>query len=245
MTGGSDRLVVVTGASRGLGLAVAARCAQAGFRIVGASRTASDGFRELAERYQNRVWFRPFDLGRPDTHHAWVRAVEADHGLLYGLVNNAALGVDGVLATMHESRIDEVLRVNLHGTIVLTQYAVRSMLIARSGRIVNVASIIASTGFSGLSVYGATKAGLLGFTRSLAREVGREHITVNAISPGYLATEMSSALGPAQLESVVRRSPLGQLATLDDVASGVLYLLSAEAARVTGINLTIDAGSSV
>lgn len=240
-----DKLVIVTGASCGLGLAIASRCADAGFRVVGASRKPSDAFSELAARHPDQVWFRPLDLGQADGHHQWAGSVEKKFGPVYGLVNNAAIAHDGVLATMHDSQIEELIQVNITGTIVLTKYVVRSMLLQRTGRVINIASIIASTGFNGLSVYGATKAALLGFTKSLAREVGRVRITVNTISPGYMATGMSAGLTPDKLDSIIRRSPLHELAEVGDVAAAVVYLLSPEADRVTGIDLTIDAGSTI
>lgn len=238
-------LIVVTGASRGLGLEIAKVCAEAGYRVVGASRKPSDAFTALSQAYPNRVAFHPLDLGDTSKLHDWVRVVEKEHGAPYGLVNNAAIAHDGVLATMHESQIEELIRVNVTGTILLTKYMVRPMLVRRKGRIINIASIIATTGFNGLSVYGATKSALLGFTRSLAREVGRARITVNAVSPGYMATEMSSGLNEEKLKSIVRRSPLGQLAEVGDVAGAVRYLLSSDAERVTGIDLTVDAGSTI
>jgi 3-oxoacyl-[acyl-carrier protein] reductase len=241
----SDKLVIVTGASRGLGLAIASRCADTGFRVVGASRKLSDAFSNMAVRHPDRVWFRPLDLGHTDGHHEWARAVDKEFGPIYGLVNNGAVAHDGVLATMHGSQIEEMIRVNIVGTVLLTKYVVRSMLLQRAGRIINIASIIASTGFNGLSVYGATKAALIGFTKSLAREVGRARITVNTISPGYMMTEMSGRLTPDKIESIIRRSPLHELTQVEDVAAAVGYLLSPEADRITGIDLTIDAGTTI
>ena len=238
-------LIVVTGASRGLGLEIANFCAAAGYRVVGASRKPSDAFEALSEAHKDRVWFKPLDLGDLQSLHQWAREVENQYGAPYGLVNNAAIANDGVLATMHESQIEELVRVNVTGTITLTKYMVRPMLVRRRGRIINIASIIATTGFNGLSVYGATKSALLGFTRSLARELGRAAITVNAVSPGYMATEMSAGLTDEKLKSIVRRSPLGQLAEVGDVAGAVEYLLSSGANRITGIDLTVDAGSTI
>ncbi|MGC4016777.1 MAG: SDR family oxidoreductase [Luteolibacter sp.] len=238
-------LVIVTGASRGLGLAICRGLAAKGYRVVGASRKNSAEFMRLEEDLPSQVFFRPLDLGVTGGHHQWLREIEKEFGSLYALVNNGAMAHDGVLATMHETQIEELIQVNLTGTIILTKYALRSMLPQRRGRVVNIASIIASTGFNGLSVYGATKAALLGFTRSLAREVGRANITVNAISPGYMQTEMSAGLTPDKLESIIRRSPLRKLASVEDVAAGVEYLLSDGAASITGIDLTIDAGSTI
>ena len=238
-------LIVVTGASRGLGLEIAKVCANAGYRVVGASRKPSEAFAALSEAHPDQVYFHPLDLGNLAGLHKWTREIEKHHGAPYGLVNNAATAHDGVLATMHESQIEKIIRVNVTGTILLTKYMIRPMLVRQTGRIINIASIIATTGFNGLSVYGATKSALLGFTRSLAREVGRARITVNAVSPGYMATEMSSGLNEEKLQSIVRRSPLGQLAEVGDVAGAVNYLLSPEASRITGIDMTVDAGSTI
>ena len=118
------------------------------------------------------------------------------------------------------------------------------MLSAREGRIINIASIIATTGFTGLSVYAATKAGLIGFTKSLAREIGKGGITVNCVSPGFMETEMTENIDPEKLDSIRRRSPLGKFATATDVANAVAFLLSDTASSITGTNLTVDAGST-
>jgi len=239
------KLIVVTGASRGLGLAIATHLAEQGYRVLGASRKETPEFEALAKKHGGCVFFRPLDLGDLKSLHQWAQAVDQEFGDVYGLVNNAAIAYDGVLATMHETQIEDIIQVNVTGTIILTKYLIRPMLVNRKGRIINIASIIASTGFNGLSVYGATKSALLGFTRSLAREVGRAKITVNAISPGYMATEMSSGLNDEKLKSIMRRSPLNELAEVDDVAGAVGYLLSEQAARVTGIDMTVDAGSTI
>lgn len=239
------KLVIVTGATRGLGLAIASKCAEAGFRVVGASRKSSEAFSELQALYPDRVAFHALDLGRTDRHHEWAKTIEVKFGPVYGLVNNAAISHDGVLATMHSSEIEELVSVNITGTIVLTKYLLRSMLVQQTGRIINIASIIASTGFSGLSVYAATKGALLGFTKSLAREVGRAHVTVNTISPGYLATDMSAGLTADKVQTIIRRSPLGELADVGDVSAAVVYLLLPQASRITGIDFVIDAGSSI
>jgi 3-oxoacyl-[acyl-carrier protein] reductase len=218
-----SKLIIVTGASRGLGLAISQRLAASGYRVVGASRKISPAFETLINESEGRVAFRPLDLGQTKGHHEWVRAVEKEFGAIYGLINNGATAHDGVLATMHESQIEELIQVNVLGTIILTKYALRSMLPKRCGRVINIASIIGSTGFNGLSVYGATKSALLGFTRSLAREVGRANITVNTVSPGYMETDMSAGLTPDKLETIIRRSPMRTLVSVADVAGTVAY----------------------
>jgi 3-oxoacyl-[acyl-carrier protein] reductase len=238
------RTILVTGASRGLGLAIAARLLQeTDTRIAAVARSETDDFRALADAHPDRLVLFRQDLAELDALHGLVREVTAAMGPLYGLVNNAAIGLDGLLATQHASDISRVLRLNLESPILLTKYACRSMLTVGTGRIVNVGSIIASTGFSGLSVYGATKAGLEGFTRSLARELGRAKITVNCLAPGYMETDMTAGLTEDKLASVRRRAPLG-LPKPEDVAGAVAYLMSPEAAMVTGTVMTVDGGST-
>lgn len=237
------RNVLVTGASRGLGLAIARQAVADGFKVLAMSRRTSDGLEALAKE-SGQVVHVSHDLSDVEGLHNLVRKLDKEHGRLYGLVNNAALGRDGVLATMHESQIEELVRVNLLGSILLAKYAVRSMLLGGEGRIVNVSSIIAQTGFNGLSVYAATKAGLIGFTKSLARELGKAKITVNAVAPGYMQTDMTAGISAENLERIRRRSPLGRLAHVDEVASTVTFLLGSSAAAMTGTVVTVDAGAT-
>jgi 3-oxoacyl-[acyl-carrier protein] reductase len=238
--------VLVTGGTRGLGLAITRQLAAQGYHVIATGRHLSDELEALTvgPLPAGRVSFAPLDLSAPETIHTFVRQTIKQHGRLYGLVNNAAIGRDGVLATMHESQIEELVRVNVLSAILLTKYACRSMLVQREGRIVLVASIVASRGFNGLSVYAATKAALVGFARSLARELGKAHITVNTVSPGYLETDMTRSINPDQLDSIRRRTALGRLATVDDVAHAVTHLLSPQAAAITGTDVVVDAGSS-
>jgi 3-oxoacyl-[acyl-carrier protein] reductase len=242
------RSVLVTGGSRGLGLAIAKGLAGAGYSVIAVARKKSKevtaAIAESARARQGALHFVPFDLGKIDEIPDFVRGLRKEFGPLFGLVNNAALGHDGVLATMHNSRIEELVRVNTLSPIVLSKYVVRAMMSEGAGRIVNVASIVGFTGYSGLSAYAATKASMLGFTRSLAREVGRLGITVNAVAPGFLATEMTHGLAGEQRQQVTRRSALRRLAEVDDVANAVEYLLSDKARNISGTVLTIDAGAT-
>ena len=237
------RTVVVTGVSRGLGLAIATRMAGDGYKVVGMSRNKGDAYEDLMSRLPGQVEFQPLDLSDIDSIAGVARETTKKSGPVYGLVNNAGIGLDGVLATMLQTDLDRVFRTNLLGPITLTKHIMRSMLSKREGRIVNVSSIVASTGFHGLSVYAATKAGLEGFTRSLSREAGKRNITVNCVAPGYMETEMMAGFPSEKLESLRRRAPLG-LPHPEHVAGAISYLLKPEACTITGTVLTVDGGSS-
>jgi 3-oxoacyl-[acyl-carrier protein] reductase len=166
-------------------------------------------------------------------------------GAIYGLVNNAGMSTDGALALTSTAKIEQVLRLNTLSPIVLTKYVVRSMMAdGGGGRIVNISSILASTGYTGLSVYAATKASLVGFTRSLAREVGRAGINVNAVAPGFVDTEMTKGLTAEQRQKIERRSALNRLVNVEDVAETVHFLLSEQSRNITGTVMTVDAGNT-
>ena len=242
------RKVIVTGGSRGLGLAIVRRLICEGYGVIAVARQMNDQLAstlEHAERsHPGCLQFRPFDLAEVQAIPTFVKTLRKEGGPIYGLVNNAALGTDGALAIMHNSQIERLIRVNTLSPIILTKYVVRHMMADGGGRIVNVASIVAATGYSGLSVYSATKASLIGFTRSLAREVGRLGVNVNAVAPGFLDTEMTQGMDGERREQVARRSALHRFAEVDDVADAVEFLLGSKAKSITGTVLTVDAGST-
>jgi 3-oxoacyl-[acyl-carrier protein] reductase len=242
------RKVIVTGGSRGLGLAIVRRLICEGYGAIAVARQMNDQLAaavDHAERsHPGSLHFMPFDLGEVDEIPNFVKNVRRDFGPIYGLVNNAAIGTDGALAIMHNSHIERLIRVNTLSPIILTKYVVRHMMADGGGRIVNVASIVGFTGYSGLSVYSATKASLIGFTRSLAREVGRRGVNVNAVAPGFLDTQMTQGLDGERREQVARRSALRRLPEVDDVADAVEFLLGTKAKGITGTVLTVDAGST-
>lgn len=242
------RSVIISGASRGVGLAVAKRLASEGYRAIAVARRAGEALpaaiAEAEAAGLGEIVFRPFDLSNVDDIGAFVRGLRAEFGAPHGLVNNAALGTDGLLANMHLSQIEALVRLNTLSPIVLTKFVARAMMAAGQGRIVTISSIIASTGYSGLSVYGATKASMIGFTKSLAREVGRLGVTVNAVAPGFMVTEMTEGLGEDGREQVVRRSALRRLPETEDVAAMVAYLMGDGGRNITGTVLTIDAGNT-
>lgn len=244
----TPRNVLVTGASRGLGLGIARKLTAVGYRVIAVARSKSKEINETiaeAERGNRApLYFAPFDLGKIEQIPDLVKQLRKEFGPLYGLVNNAAVGHDGALAVMHNAKIEELVRLNTLSPIVLTKYVVRSMMSEGVGRVVNVASITGFTGYSGLAAYAATKASMLGFTRSLAREVGRLGINVNAVAPGFLDTDMTHGLAGEQRQRVLRRSALRRLADVEDVANAVEFLLGDNARSISGTVLTVDAGAT-
>jgi 3-oxoacyl-[acyl-carrier protein] reductase len=242
------RNVIVTGASRGVGLSVAERLAAAGYRVIGVARKENGGLTKAIKAADKagagEIVFVPFDLSDVDAIPELVRTLKAEHGPVWGLVNNAGIGTEGLLSTMHNSQIEQLVRLNTVSPIVLTKYVVRSMMSEGEGRIVNMSSIIASTGYNGLSVYGATKASLVGFTKSLAREVGRVGVTVNAVAPGFMDTDMTDGLGEDGRAKIEKRSALRRLAEVEDVAATVEFLLGDGGKNITGTVITVDAGNT-
>jgi 3-oxoacyl-[acyl-carrier protein] reductase len=242
------RNVLVTGGSRGLGLGIVRRLAQSGYRAIAVARKMNDQLSsaiEDAERTRpGSLAFARCDLADIEKLPELVKTLRKQHGPIYGLVNNAAMSFDGSLALMRNSQIEQLVRVNTLSPILLTKYVVRVMMADGGGRIVNIASIMGFTGYSGLSVYGATKASLIGFTRSLAREVGRMGVNVNAVAPGFLETDMTQGMTDAQRKQVAGRSALRRMPEVDDVSNAVEYLLGDGGRNISGTVLTIDAGAT-
>ena len=238
------RNVLVTGASRGTGLAIATRLAASGYNVVALARPEGEALSAAIAAAEGRIGFQPFDLTDIEAIPAMIRELRARVGPLWALVNNAGLGTDGLLANMHASQIEALIRLNVTAPIVLTKHVVRGTMSEAEGRVVNISSIIASTGYSGLAVYGATKASMIGFTKSLAREVGRLGITVNAVAPGFMDTEMTAGLGDEGREQVKRRSALRRLVEVEDVAAMVEFLLGDTGRNISGSVMTVDAGNT-
>jgi 3-oxoacyl-[acyl-carrier protein] reductase len=239
----------VTGGSRGIGLAIARRLARAGHQVVAIARRPTDelgsAMAEIESGSAGSLRFKSADLADIVAIPALVHEIKTECGSITGLVNNAGIGTGGLLAMMPDARIAELMQLNVLSPVVLTKYVVRAMMAAGQGRIVNISSIVGAVGFKGLAPYSATKAAMAGFTRSLAREVGAVGITVNAVAPGFIDTDMTLELSGDDRKKIVGRSALKRLAEVEDIAGAVEYLLSDAARNITGIVLTVDAGGTV
>jgi 3-oxoacyl-[acyl-carrier protein] reductase len=242
------RNVVVTGGSRGLGLAIASSLAGAGYQVIALARRKTEEVASLAARPADGNWgavrFKQCDLSDIAGLPALVRELSQEFGTLHGLVNNAGIGTSGILATMHDTQIEQLVSMNVLSPILLTKYVVRWMMAASGSRVVNVGSIVAANGYKGLSVYAATKAALTGFTLSLARELGPLGITVNAVAPGFVDTEMTRELDAGHRAQIARRSALRRMPAPDDVGRLVTFLMSDDARNITGTTMTVDAGNT-
>lgn len=242
------RNVIVTGGSRGLGLGIGRKLSSAGYRVIAVARKSNEelsaAMGEAEKANPGSFRFVPCDLSDLERLPVLVKDVRKELGPIYGLVNNAGISFEGALALMPTARIEQLVRVNTLSPMVLSKHVVRAMMADGGGRIVNMASIIASTGYTGLSVYGATKASLVGFTKSLAREVGRMGVNVNAVAPGMVATDLTHGMTDEVRERIERRSALHRLADVEDIANAVEFLLSDKAKNITGTVLTVDAGNT-
>lgn len=240
-----SEVIIVSGGSRGLGLSlIRTLLERTDATLATCSRSASAEIRELQAdaRYRSRLHFAAADVADSAALKSFADDVFRRYGRIDVLVNNAGIARDGLLATFSDADLDLVIDVDLKGLIRLSRAACRYMLLARRGRIINISSIVGLSGYAGLSVYSAAKAGVDGFTRSLAREMGRYNILVNSIAAGYLRTEMTHGLDDEQMQQIVRRTPLGRLGETSDVAELVLFLCSGGAEFITGHTFVVDGG---
>jgi 3-oxoacyl-[acyl-carrier protein] reductase len=239
-----NQTALVTGASRGIGKAIALALGTHGATVVGTATT--DAGAQAITDYLGAGKIRGSGT-RLDVNDAGrVEAVLAEVDRLFGgisvLVNNAGITRDNLALRMKESEWDEVLDTNLKAVFLLSKAVLRGMIKARSGRIINITSVVGSSGNAGQVNYAAAKAGVAGLTKSLAREIGTRGITVNCVAPGFVDTDMTQALTEAQREAAMRQIPLGRFGTPEDVAAAVAFLASAQAAYITGVTLHVSGG---
>lgn len=240
----ASQVAVVTGAGRGIGRAIALKFASAGADVVCVSRTPENSEKVAGEvrALGRKAWAHAVDVADANAVAAASEKILAEAGRVDILVNNAGVTRDGLLMRMSEADWDTVLNTNLKGAFSLTKALSRAFLKQRSGRIINIASVIGLIGNAGQCNYAASKAALIGFTKSVAKELGSRHITVNAIAPGFIETDMTSALDEAMRAELLKKIPLSCLGQPEDIAEAALFLASSAARYITGQVLTVDGG---
>jgi 3-oxoacyl-[acyl-carrier protein] reductase len=238
------QIAVVTGAGRGIGRAIALKFAGEGADVVCVSRTAENSEKVASEVRElgRRAWAHAVDVADSASVSAATEKILAEAGRVDILVNNAGVTRDGLLMRMSEADWDTVLDTNLKGAFLVTKAFSRVMLKQRSGRIINIASVIGLIGNAGQANYAASKAGLIGFTQSMARELGSRSITVNALAPGFIETDMTAGIKPEMKTEMLKQIPLGCFGQAEDVANAALFLASPAARYITGQVLTVDGG---
>ena len=237
-----DKVILVTGANRGIGLNIIQRLNNDGYTIIGTSRT-DDGANIISQEINsNGGRGLKMDVTNQESINSAIKNIQDEYGALYGLVNNAGITNDNLLMRMTEEQWLSVIETNLTSIYRVTKSIVKDMMKAREGRIVNIGSIVGMMGNAGQSNYSASKSGLLGFTKSLARELSSRNINVNSISPGFIDTDMTKALSAEQIDNLSKNIPLGRIAESSEVSSVVSFLLSDDSSYITGENINVNGG---
>lgn len=235
------QVALVTGASRGIGAAIAARLAGAGAIVVGTA-TSDAGAAAITTALGGENRGAVLDIANDDSVQALLRDMQANEGAPTIVVNNAGITRDSLLMRMSADDWDTVLSTNLSGVYRVCKASLRGMMKARRGRIINIASVVGIMGNPGQANYAAAKAGIIGFSKSLAREVGSRNITVNVVAPGFIDTDMTRVLADEQRQTMLVQVPLGRLGDADEIAAAVGFLASDEAAYITGETLNVNGG---
>jgi len=242
-----DRVALITGGARGIGRAIALRLAADGANVgvVDLAENGADTAREVQEATGRATTFFKADISKEAEAKAAVAAVEAALGPVDILVNNAGITRDGLMLVMSESDWDAVLAVNLKGAFLMSKAVLRGMIKRRSGSIVSISSVVGRRGNAGQANYSAAKAGLIGLTKSLAREVASRNVRVNAVAPGYIETDMTAALDETARNAIITQIPLGRIGMPDAVADAVAFLAGDSASFITGTVLPVDGGLGI
>jgi 3-oxoacyl-[acyl-carrier protein] reductase len=235
------QIALVTGASRGIGAAIAATLAAAGASVIGTA-TSENGAKAISQALGGKGRGLVLDVSSDESVQAALKDIQDNEGAPTIVVNNAGITRDNLLMRMKPEEWDTVISTNLSGVFRVSKAVLRGMMKAKRGRIINIASVIGIMGNAGQANYGAAKAGIIGFSKSLAREVGSRSITVNVVAPGFIDTDMTRVLPEAQREAMLAQVPLGRLGDVQDIADAVLYLASDAGAYVTGETLHVNGG---
>lgn len=239
------KVAIVTGASRGIGKAIASALADAGYNLVLNYRTLTDEFEAFVKSLKTSAVLVKGDVSNFEDAEKIIQTAKSTYGQIDLLVNNAGITKDNLILRMTEDDFDAVQNINLKGTFNCTKHVARIMIKQRFGRIINISSVVGITGNMGQSNYAASKAGVIGFTKSIARELAPRGITVNAIAPGFIATQMTDVISDEAKQAALMNIPMGKLGSADDIAHAVLFLASDHAAYITGQVIQVDGGMAM
>ena len=237
------KIIIISGISKGLGLGLAKKLLGEGWIIAGFSRKKNNQTRILEKKFKKNFLFYALDINDHNNFDKFLSIVKKK-GKIYALINNAGIVNEDFLAVQKEDDIKKLINTNLLSPIILTRKVVKYMMINNVGRVINISSIVAKSGYKGTVAYSSTKRGLEGMTRSLSRELGGRNITVNSVAPGYMKTDLTKDMDPSKLKQIIRRTPLGRAGDVEDVVSLVSFLLKKESSFISGQTILVDGGLS-
>ncbi len=237
------KIVIVSGASKGLGLAICQKLLKKKWIVAGFSRRTSFEIKNLQKKYKNNFYFDTFDITSLKKISIFVKKI-SKKGKIYGLINNAGIVNEELLVRQSKKDIKELIGINLLGPILLSSEVIKYLMINGEGRIINISSIVAKSGYKGTAVYSSTKGALEGMTRALSRELGKRHVTVNAVAPGYMKTNLTKNMAKDKLEQIIRRTPAGRAGKVSDILGLINFLLKKEASFISGQTILVDGGLS-
>ena len=237
------KIIIISGISKGLGLGLAKKLLAEGWKIAGFSRKKNNQTRILEKKFKNNFLFHALDINDHNNFDKFLSIVKKK-GKIYGLINNAGIVNEDFLAVQKEDDIKKLINTNLLSPIILTRKVVKYMMINNVGRVINISSIVAKSGYKGTVAYSSTKSGLEGMTRSLSRELGGRNITVNSVAPGYMKTNLTKDMDPSKLKQIIRRTPLGRADDVEDVVGLISFLLKKESSFISGQTILVDGGLS-
>jgi 3-oxoacyl-[acyl-carrier protein] reductase len=236
-----NKVIIISGISKGLGLGIAKKLLVKKFKVSGFSRKKTDDILALKKKYKENFHFSEMDIKQSNKFDIFLNHTKK-MGNIYGLINNVGYVNEELLVRQDDKYIKDLIEVNLIYPILLTKKVIKYMMINNEGRIINISSIVAKSGYKGTTVYSAAKSGIEGMTRALSRELGKRNITVNSVAPGYMKTDLTKNMDPKKLNQIIRRTPLNRAGDIKDVTGAIEYLLRKESSFISGQSILIDGG---
>ena len=238
-----SKVIIISGLSKGLGIGIAKKLLQNNWKVAGFSRKKTPNIAYLEKKFKNNFFYFYINIKDYKKFDEFIDNSKK-MGKIFGLINNAGTVNENLLVNQDINEIKNLLEINLLGPILLTKKVIKFMMINNSGRIINISSIVAKSGYKGTASYSSTKGGLEGMTRALARELGKRNITVNAVAPGYMKTDLTKNMDPKKLNQIIRRTPLSRPGKIEDVVGLVEFLLKKESGFISGQTILVDGGLS-